>query len=70
MSRQAFAHIRNISTDLSDPGWASWVINNLFCSNLKLTRQVLITNLLTKLMKLGIGTNEVEHFASRVGVQK
>ena len=69
MSREAFAHIHQLSLDLSDPRWASWVMHNTLCSNLKLTRKVLTENLLTKMMRLGVGTNEVEIYARRMSKQ-
>ena len=69
MSREAFAHIHQLSLDLSDPRWASWVMHNNLCSNLKLTRKVLTVNLLTKLMRLGVGTNEVAIYASKMAKQ-
>ena len=41
-------------------------MHKLLCDNLKLTRRVLTANLLNKLANIGIGTNEVERFASRM----
>ena len=38
-------------------------MHNLVCGNFKLTRRVLTKNLMTKLMRLKCGTNEVEKYA-------
>ena len=38
-------------------------MHNLLISNLKLTKNVATSNLLRKMLKLGIGTNEVELYS-------
>ena len=66
MSCLTFAQIRSLSLESPDPPRASWAMHALLCNNLKLTRRVLTKNLLTKLMHLNIGTNEVEKYAKVV----
>ena len=69
MSRMTFAQIRSLSSDSPNPARVSWAMHELLCSNMKLTRRVLTKNLLTKLMHMNCGTNEVERYAQIVSNQ-
>ena len=63
MFSQAFAKIRFLSDQTQRPEEARQAMHNLFCSNLKLVKRTQTSNLLQKLQRAGVGTNEVERFA-------
>ena len=69
MLRQTFAYIRELAQECYDPNRASQAMHDLLCSNMKLSRRTLTTNLLIKLKQLGIGTHDVEKYAMGVSKQ-
>ena len=69
MSAQAFAHIHQISFELLNPAQGSRAMHDLLVDNLKLAKRNLTKDLLSRLMFLGVGTNEVENYAQRVSRQ-
>ena len=61
--RQTFAKIQAFSLETIDPKRSYLAMQKLLTSNVKLTKLVATSNLLRKMHKLGIGTNEVEIFS-------
>ena len=78
MSRQTFATIRNLSFETLWPSEVSQAMHTNLCLNLKLTKRTLTVNLLRKLIRNQVGTNEVmiqagnitRHYARRNGFAK
>jgi hypothetical protein len=66
MFSETLARIRTISYDLPDPQRADRAMHSLICTNIKLTRRVLTRNLLRRLVRENVGTNEVEIYTARV----
>ena len=66
MLRQTFAYIRELAKEFYDPDRASQAMHDLLCSNMKLSRRTLTKNFLLKLKLLGVGTHDVERYASGV----
>ena len=69
MSSQTFAQVNSLSLEMLDPPRASRAMHSTLCSNLKLTKKVLTVNLLSEMVRLGIGTNEVENYAFKMSKQ-
>ena len=69
MSSETFAQIRSLSLNLPDPVRADRAMHNLLCTNIKLARRVQTKNVLMSILKLNIGTNDVERFAFVVSKQ-
>ena len=61
---QTFAHIHNLSFDLQNPAQGSRAMHTFLCKNIKLTRKVL-----SKLVVIGVGTNEVENYVKKMSKQ-
>ena len=60
MFRQTLALIKQFSYVLPDPPRAERAMFNFIVCSFKLCRRVLTKNLLSELVKRGVGTNEVE----------
>ena len=69
MSRESFALIRNLSSRTQSPARVERVMHNYFKSNIKLTNRNLTVNLLKKLQRSNIGTNEVMEYTKKIESQ-
>ena len=66
---QTFAFMKRLSLETVDPPRSYQAMHSVLISNIKLTKTQLTVNLLKKLLRLGIGTNEVEKYSSICGSQ-
>ena len=69
MSSPTFAHIHNLSLDLQNLAQGSRAMHTFLCKNIKLARKVLTRDLLSKLVVIGVGTNEVENCVKEMSKQ-
>ena len=69
MSHEAYARLNRLSLETTDPDRAYWHMRNVMSNSLKLCNNTATLNLLKKMMKIGIGTSEVEKYASIVNKQ-
>ena len=61
--------MKRLSQETLDPSRSYQAMHSLLISNIKLTKNQATVNLLRKLLKLGIGTKEVEKYSQVCGSQ-
>ena len=64
MSDQTFRRIRLLCQDTMDPDRSAKAMQDLLNSNIKLVKRVSTVNFLKRMIRLGIGTNDVESMYS------
>ena len=69
MSREAFAYLYRLSEETRNPDWAYRRMQQVLCNSIKLSRSTAKLNLLRRMLKLGLGTNEVVKAAEMMNKQ-